>query len=259
MRTCRQSQLLPAAARPAAQKQRAPRLRQPALVPIARNRRQNRLPVSEPPLRRAPPPKLHRLQRAPRLRARKQAPRQPPHARLPLLLQQPVQQTGWLLVVRRLLNRRLAARGRQHPHRAAHLPRSRARLRPAHLPGQPADLPREVQPHSAARLTHQRPGPRIPHSPAHRRSARGSRSEAGQRAYPELGHSKEAMGSAPAAPHILSPDAPQIEGHRRTPRQRVRLHPRTGRRKGASSQSKRRSRDPFPSRRRASSRTSRSS
>jgi hypothetical protein len=242
MRTCRPGQPLPAAARPPAQRRRAPHAH-----PLNRKRTQKRLPASELMLRRAPS-KLHQRphRHAPRPQAEEPAPRQR-LARARLLLQRPPHQKGRQHAVRRHLNSRLPVR-RWRPHHAAQSLHSQRVLRKAaHPPSRRTDSPREAQPRSEVGLLHRQPGPR---SPLHRGSAQVSRSVVERRLSPDSGRSRAATASALATEDMERPDAPPLAGRRDTPEGHARPHQRSGRRSGASTWSKRRSRAPFPSRRR---------
>ena len=225
MRTCRQSQPLPAAARPPAQKQRASHRR-----PIARSRPQNPLPASELLLR--PVPALPEPR--PRLsRARKQALRQKlTGIRLPL--PRLAYQKNQRRAVRRLLNQAAQALQREHPRSVQHLPNNRpvARKRQP-LPGVPRlpnnrpDLcsrehPRNVvrqlnslaglrspaRQRSAIHLLHHPAGPR---KPAHPRSAAPIRSAAQEQGFLDNGPSRGATASD-LATALVMPRAPQPVG-----------------------------------------------
>lgn len=220
MRTCRQSQPLPAAARPPAQKQRAPHQRS-----IARNRPPNRLPASAPPLRPARAlPKPRQRGRAHRPRAGKQGQRQPlTRVRVRLLHPRQARLKSWRRAAKRLLNNQPAARKRRRPHRAPP-PRRHHDPQGATRPSsQRAGPPRQVQPRRAARLLLKQPGPRR----SHPRNAQVSRNAAGQQPPQGSDLSRAATASAPA--HAL-----HTGEHRRTLERGARPHLRRDRQNGAS-------------------------
>lgn len=222
MPTCRPNQR-PAAARLPAQKLRALRQRL-----IARSRPRNPLLASEPLLRPVPALlKLCLLQQALQSQPGKQA----PHQRL-------AYQKRQRRVAKRLCNRPPAAHRQQHPHHAAQPAHShRAPPRPARPFSQRAGPPRREQLHSALHLFLIQPDRR---NRARPHSAQASRSVVGQRRFQDTAHNREATASAHPTAGIPPQGALPIEGHRRTPEQRARPHPRRDHRSGAFTRSKRR-------------------